>query len=189
MLFERPVTQVGVMPVNWATFAGQFTGRRLPAYFSELVAEAQTRTLAQPSSPPAQRNLMQELQQAPSGKRRQMLLAFVEAQALKVLSMEATQTIHEKQPLTDLGLDSLMAVELRNLLGAGLGLQRALPATLVFDYPTTAALANYFMRTLFEEETPAAAAEPAPAATLENLEQLSDEEIDRLFAEKMAGGG
>ncbi|MCK6562451.1 SDR family NAD(P)-dependent oxidoreductase [candidate division KSB1 bacterium] len=189
MLFERPVTQVGVMPVNWATFAGQFTGRRLPAYFSELVAEAQTRTLAQPSSPPAQRNLMQELQQAPSGKRRQMLLAFVEAQALKVLSMEATQTIHEKQPLTDLGLDSLMAVELRNLLGAGLGLQRALPATLVFDYPTTAAVANYFMRTLFEEETPAAAAEPAPAATLENLEQLSDEEIDRLFAEKMAGGG
>ncbi|MDZ7269348.1 MAG: SDR family NAD(P)-dependent oxidoreductase [candidate division KSB1 bacterium] len=189
MLFERPVTQVGVMPVNWTTFADQFTGRRLPAYFSELVAGAQARTAAPATPSPGPRNLLQELQQATPARRRQMLLAFVEAQAQKVLSMEASQTIHEKQPLTDLGLDSLMAVELRNLLGAGLGLERPLPATLVFDHPTTAALANYFLRTLFATDTPPAAApSPAPAAMLESISQLSDEEVDRLLAEKMAGG-
>jgi acyl carrier protein len=46
-----------------------------------------------------------------------------------------------EEPLMAAGLDSLGAVELKNSLEGRLGLQ--LPGTLVFDYPTTAALAGY----------------------------------------------
>lgn len=45
------------------------------------------------------------------------------------------------QPLLEAGVDSLGAVELHNKLEAKLGIE--LPATITFDYPTTAALASF----------------------------------------------
>ena len=192
-LFDRPLTQVGVMPVDWARFGNMFASKRMPPYFSTLIGAIKPR--AEQSSSPlqtakSQSNLLQELQAASATKRQKLLLQYVEAQAQKVLSLDATQTIHEKQPLTDFGLDSLMAVELRNLLGTGLGLPRALPATLVFDYPTTSAMTGYLAKELLVEEKPAARIETKQAdagSMLDKLEELSEEEIDRMFAERMGG--
>lgn len=48
------------------------------------------------------------------------------------------------QPLRELGLDLLMAVQLRNALGLTLG--RTLPATLLFNYPTISELTDYLLK-------------------------------------------
>jgi acyl carrier protein len=116
----------------------------------------------------------------------------VRTQAARVLALDAGK-IGERVPLSDLGLDSLMAVELRNLLGTGLALKRKLPATLVFDYPTLEALADYVAREVLPSTTekptvPEAPAQVEPiskANVIETIEDLSDEEVDRLLAEKM----
>ncbi|HRI48653.1 MAG TPA: type I polyketide synthase, partial [Pseudomonadota bacterium] len=72
-------------------------------------------------------------------EREALLGELVKAEAAAVLGLSETAAISAEKPLKELGLDSLMAVELRNRLAART--QTALPATLVFDYPSPQKLA------------------------------------------------
>ena len=71
-----------------------------------------------------------------------LAVEFVTAQIAAVLRVVRADSLDPRQPLMDLGLDSLMAVELRSRLALGLGLSRGLPATLVFEHPTIEAIAR-----------------------------------------------
>jgi acyl carrier protein len=110
----------------------------------------------------------------------------VRAQAMKVLGLDPTLPIDANQPLNDLGLDSLMAVEMRSLLSSELGLARSLPATLVFDYPTIAALTTYLAEEIFmwgKAQAPKVETPPEDdlAGILDRIEGLSEEEVDRIY--------
>jgi acyl carrier protein len=59
-----------------------------------------------------------------------------------VAGLDAEFPLDPRQAFRDLGFDSLMAIELRNRLQTTM--RRPLPATLVFDFPSLAALVDYF---------------------------------------------
>ncbi|MEV1322036.1 beta-ketoacyl synthase N-terminal-like domain-containing protein, partial [Micromonospora arborensis] len=105
--------------------------------------------------------LRDRVRSVPAPDRRAVVLEVVREQAALVLGHSGPHDVPVNQAFRDLGFDSLTAVDLRNRLSAATGLQ--LPATLVFDYPTAATLADHLADQLSGVVTPVA--EPVSAAT------------------------
>ncbi|HEY9327737.1 MAG TPA: SDR family NAD(P)-dependent oxidoreductase, partial [Streptomyces sp.] len=95
--------------------------------------------------------LRRRLAGADTEERRQELLALVRSQVARVLGHERPEAVDINRGFMDAGIDSLMALELRNEIGALLG--RRLPATFVFDYPSVSAVVGYMLDELFGGET------------------------------------
>ena len=85
------------------------------------------------ASVPNAASLHRVIDQTPENRRRS-IEDFVQEQAAQVLGFRRDEVFPVEVPLTDLGLDSLMAVDLKNRLQAGLG--QNLSPTVVFDYPS-----------------------------------------------------
>jgi myxalamid-type polyketide synthase MxaB len=194
-LLSSNLTQVGVMPVNWHVFLRQYPRGKGTAYYSAFHLEAGG--LSSPSIPgegkrPASAVFMDELEKAPDHKWEQLIRNHIRKLAVKVLALSEEDEIEDDRPLHELGMDSLMAVELRNLLKSSLRLEKALAATLVFDYPTISELAGFIYNRLAESKGMISEKSEAGktsvcqegSTTLDEVEQLSDDEVDRLLADR-----
>jgi acyl transferase domain-containing protein/acyl carrier protein len=130
----------------------------LPALLRGLVA-------APARAAEADASLAQRLAGAPQVERERIVLQFVRAQVAAVLGHLSPGSIDPERAFRDLGFDSLGAVELRNRLTAASGVR--LPATLVFDHPTSAAVTGVLLA-----ELGGAAEEPPIDVQLARLEDL-----------------
>ncbi|GAB2563311.1 type I polyketide synthase [Nocardia heshunensis] len=83
-----------------------------------------------------------------------LALETVLAQVAAVLGHDSGDVIDAEKPFRELGFDSLGGVDLRNRLGRATGL--TLPSTLVFDYPTPAAVAKLVQSRIAPTATPVA---------------------------------
>jgi acyl transferase domain-containing protein len=193
-LLARRSTEAGVMRVDWSAYTSHEGGTIVPMLAD--VVRAHSAPTGQPAARasqlgPASPDLRTRLEGAPPHRQRDVLMESVRELAGRTLGLAAAH-IDDVVPLNSLGLDSLMAVELRNQLGTALRLERPLPATLVFDYPSVDAITRFLSSEVLglrvhvsgqtSNEAPPISA--TVGAMLDDLELLSDEDVERLLADR-----
>ena len=186
MLDER--ARIGIVPVEWPRFLAGY-GKRVPPFFERLVnVGVSARVAEKPAAgeSAAVGDLKRLLSAVQPEQRLEQLAAFLQTQAAAVLGIGEPSSIDPQQPLSELGLDSLLALELRTRLGDALG--RKQPATLLFNHPSVAALADHFAPEVMEIESTGNAGEDALMTEISelsdaDLESLIDGELQRLLDE------
>jgi acyl carrier protein len=158
---ERPVAVP--MRLELGVLASRASETSLPSVLRALVRRAPGGRASQQAGALARR-----VGELPADERYDAVLHAVRVEMASVLGHATPDAVPTQQPFSELGFDSLAAIELRNRLGQACGL--GLPATLIFDYPTPAALAGY----LLEKMAPRSA-----SAEVELGGEL-DAELDRL---------
>ncbi|MEV6663876.1 SDR family NAD(P)-dependent oxidoreductase [Streptomyces nigra] len=115
-----------------------------------------------PATAPGGPTLADRLSRLPEAERAARVLALVREEAAQALGLRSADAVRPDQPLRDLGMDSVTAVDLRNRIGTRIGAR--LPATLLFDHPTPARLADHLLNGVLGRPARATAVrEPAHA--------------------------
>lgn len=184
---QQQVTEAAVLAVDWDDILRAYAPGAEPAFLRDMVRQVRSQGVKTVSTEP-ELSLSQQLSKTVPNKRSSVLLDHVRRQVAQVLTIHNPLRIDPDQPLQTMGLDSLMAVELRNKLSQSFG--KILPATLLFEFPTLNALTDYGASQFFQLEVqkPEPVSQtPSTAAPLETstLDHLSDEELAVMLENKL----
>jgi len=186
--------QLALMSVQWPVYLEVLGARGRSAFYEAL---APSRPAAGPhaavASSQPRHPIAERLKAALPHERPQVLASSLQEEVARILRLEPTQ-LDWRQGFAEMGMDSLMAIELRNVLQKGLGV--SVPATVALDHPTIDFLVQHLLENVLKlevqeprgkapETKPVPVAEPeGPLA--ESLDTLSDAELARLVAEDLA---
>ena len=134
LLYHHIHPQVGVIPIRWPKFLGQ---SRRDAFFEQFQQE-----VPQVSSSTA--GWLTRLQALPERHRLGFLTTALQQEVAKVLGRSTNQLPDPQLGFFDMGMDSLMAVELKNSLDVQLGV--SVSSTVMFEHPTIATLARHLTK-------------------------------------------
>ncbi len=158
-LVRQDATTSVVMAMDWSVFGEAVESR--PPLLEDLLSAAQA---DKADAAAFSDDLQSRLRETPAPERENLLVSFLKREVQSVLRLQSTPA--STVGFFDLGMDSLMAVELRNRLNRAFSGTYAVPNTLVFDYPNIAALAHHLAGELGDAgeavTEPALQAQPEP---------------------------
>ena len=148
-LMQQDTTGAVVAAVDWQAF-GESVGGRPPLLNDLLAVDTDDGTTSS-------EDLLTQLDSSPPAGHEDLLVSFLQREVQAVLRLPSAPA--SAVGFFDLGMDSLMAVELRNRVNRALSEIYTAPNTLVFDYPTIGDLARHLVDAVVASSQ---ASEPAP---------------------------
>ena len=175
------------MDMDWERFSSERPSRRDAAMFMELrdQEERSDRSEVRSRNDDAEIDIVASIRSALASDRKSILSAHVKVCARRVLGFEEDAVLLDNIPLQDVGLDSLMALEMRNELAQSLGL--TLGAGLLFDYPAVDQVTQHLLG-LLAKSLPAddgAVVRDTKDQSVAALNALSDEEAELLLIQEL----
>ena len=187
--------QTTVAQVDWTLFKKIYEARGPRAFLSALDLSSEGESDVEDVS--ATSDLLQQLLEAPPNMRLDLLTAHLSEQLSAIMGLSADgSAIEPQQGFFTIGMDSLMAVELRTRLEKQFG--SSLSPTLAFDYPNLEQLANHLAKEVLgwelEEASATEAASPEDSAifnttineAVSGVEELSEDELAALIDDELA---
>jgi acyl transferase domain-containing protein len=203
-------SQVGVAAIKWPRYLAQRPNQSDSSFYADFLPRPDTRA-EQPTQPggasatnraeahsaasssagPEADTSLDAILALPAALREAALLKTLSEIVRRTLGLHPGEEIDPDGALSDLGMDSLLAIELRNSLSIVMHTQ--FPSTILFDYPTLRVLAKYLNDDVLFLNKPVAASEtevrvpvesPRKKHTLDILdliEQMSDDQVESSF--------
>ncbi|MCB9450593.1 MAG: type I polyketide synthase [Anaerolineaceae bacterium] len=186
-LMVSGAAQVVAIPIDWPKLARQLAGNE-PPFLSDQIRRVRQSTSDADAT--QQHSLAQQLKDAPEETRPALSLAYVQAQISRVMGIPASRPVDPSQSLHLLGLDSLMAMELKNRVESDLKV--TVPVAQLLEGPTVERFAEMVLDKLdspadltSRHESRKKGGEDA-TDLLTNLAQLSEEEVDALLNQMLS---
>jgi myxalamid-type polyketide synthase MxaE and MxaD len=166
--------QLAVAHVDWSALKALYEARGVRPFFETIVVDEKPAPAPQKA---AAASLIDQVNAAPPAMRRELVTAHISGEVARILGRDERQAIEPDRGLFEMGMDSLMSVELKNALERAVG--RRLPSTLTFNHPNVGALSQFICSDVLRLET-AAAADTMPPP--DERDALSEQELAAMLA-------
>jgi len=176
-ILANNLTQICVVQCDWSVYLAQFSQQQ------RLLTQLMT-SVVQPVSS----DFLMQLQKATVGEQKSLLTHFVYQTAQTLLGVSAVSLDVDK-PLMEQGVDSLLAIEMRNRLSKGIA--TSLSVGLLFNYPSVTEIVDYLASEVLKiadsEEKIIQTSVKTPNA-LDYLDELSADELEQLIKQDLEKG-
>jgi NADPH:quinone reductase-like Zn-dependent oxidoreductase len=179
-VLQSGMRQLTVSPINWQRYRERIGMTVHATLLSRLGQTEPAGGRVNRTDKESERNFRRKVEEAPPNRRQPMVVEFIQERLIAALGLGPGSPVDPRAAFGDMGLDSLLSVELRKVLGDALG--RTYPATLLFDYPTLDSLSAFIMQDCWGVEAPSPSASPRDA--IAKVEDLSEDDVDRLLRSK-----
>jgi len=187
-LMQNGTAEAAVFPVDWATYLDQFAPGTEPQLTAVLAEESRSRVNDDELNS-ARQQLRNKLDAATPAERTEILEDLLKQHVADVLGFTSVQTLDPSVGFSEIGMDSVMAVELQHRIQRSLGV--SLPATALFDKPNIQALARHLAGNVLKFEAvpqpavPNASGEATAAEASRELDAISEDELVALLSKEL----
>lgn len=180
-LLTTDLPQVTLAKMNWGNFKKLYEYRRKRPLFDEIIIKKDTIHYTSKIDSVFRK----QVEELPVNMRKTFVVSFIQSEVAQLLNIEEAGQVVINKGFFQIGLDSLMAVELKNRVEKKLGV--LIPATLIFDYPTIEDVSNYLLKDILQLEFEVAVTDDLKSLNEKELDEMSEEDLAILLEQELNG--